>query len=531
MLLAAIVLAAVLRGLPLLAPPLGVELDAAYPRSAVRAVVERDWKPLAPVHGALLPDLLRALTTLGYGAGHVSGRYAERVDLLADFVRDPLPFVVLGRVVIVVVSLVGVCLTALLAARLGGPLAAPAAAVLLATSYIHVRESLHVWPDAIAATCAVATVLAALVHLERATLCTALVLGASAGLALAGKYALVPLAIPVALALVLGGEARLRHLVTACTVALVVFLGTSPYVVFDWAMVTLQMRIQAMGSFAPGGPSQIAWPTLLRITLGIGPLVLAILGVVASIERRGRAAVVAAAFPLAYLAMLARANPYARYFAIAAPFVAAFGGAGAVAIAERMAPRRVGLVVALVVAVASAVPLHQSWQHVALLRRADTRVLAGEWLAANVEPGSAVTLPNIVPYANPVVAPNAFILRLEYPSWQPALAARGLPDPARSSYRTRYQGMLGNYDGGFVPQDPVVVTAEHPAANTALATPAVNVARLRAAGYRIAVRFEGVPDPPPRGLLYDPQDADYAPLQGAEHLPHPGPTLTIWRAP
>ena len=144
--------------------------------------------------------------------------------------------------------------------------------------------------------------------------------------------------------------------------------------------------------------------------------------------------------------------------------------------------------------------------------------------------GTAVTLPNITPYANPVVAPDAFILRVEYPSWQRALATRGLPDPART-YRMRYQGLLANYHGGWVPEDPVVVTAEHPAPNPALATPAVNVERLRAAGYRVAARFEAVPDPPPPGVRYDPQDADYAPLGGADHVAHLGPTLTIWRAP
>jgi hypothetical protein len=79
--------AALLRALPLFAPALGVELELAYPRSAVRAVVERGWRGFSPVHGALLSDVLRAATTIAFGVGRLTGRYGERVDLLADFVR------------------------------------------------------------------------------------------------------------------------------------------------------------------------------------------------------------------------------------------------------------------------------------------------------------------------------------------------------------------------------------------------------------------------------------------------------------
>jgi len=57
-----------------------------------------------------------------------------------------------------------------------------------------------------------------------------------------------------------------------------------------------------------------------------------------------------------YLALLTRANPFARYFALAAPFVAALAGAGATALAERLAPRRAGLVATALVVAAVAMP-------------------------------------------------------------------------------------------------------------------------------------------------------------------------------
>jgi MFS family permease len=530
---AVLVAAALLRALPLFVPALGVELELAYPRNAVRAVVERDWREFSPVHGALLSDVLRAATTIAFGVGRLTGRYGERVDLLADFVRAPWPFVVAGRALMLLASLVAVVLAARMAARLGGPCAGPAAAVILATSAVHVRQSLQVWPDGLAATMAIATVAAALAHVARGTLRSALWLGALSGLALSSKPALAPLAVSVALALWWGGSAaslrtRAAWAAAAAAAALASFLATMPYAVLDWSLFSTLMRVQAAGSFASGdAATRIPFATLATLMLGMGPLLLAAVGVAVGTRRATRQAVVVAAFPLAYGCMLARANPYARYFVLAAPFVAVLGGVGAAAIAEALSPRRAWLGTAALVAVACAVPAYRSWEHVRLLARDDTRVLAGAWLEAHVAPGTGVTLPNIVGYANPVVAPDAFVLRVEYAKWRDALRARGLGDPART-FRLRFQGILSTYDGAFAPRDPIVVTASHPAPSLALRTPAVNEERLRAAGYTIAARFDGAPDPPPPGLVYDPQDADYAPLAGGALVPHPGPTLTIY---
>lgn len=528
-LVAALVLAACLRALPFATPPLGIELDLAYPRNAVRAVVERDWREFSPVHGALLSDVLRAETTLAYGAGRLAGRYVERVDLLADFVRAPLPFVLGGRFVMLVASLVAIVLAARVATRLGGRRAGPTAAFVLATSAIHVRESLHVWPDGFAATFAIATVAAAIRHLDRRSVRSAAWLGLLAGLALSSKLALVPLAAPVVLALWWGGS--VLTWVVASAAALASFLVATPYVVLDWAMFSRLMQVQAAGSFAPGDvASRLSFPTMSTLTIGVGPLVLALVGIVVAVRRAPRGAAVATAFPLLYLAMLARANPYARYFAVVAPCVAALAGIGAVTTAARLAPRRGALALATVLAIACAVPAWRSWAQVTLLRREDTRVLAGAWLAAHVPAGARITLPNAVGYANPVVAPDAFVLRVEYPKWKDALRARGLADPARTS-PLRFQGILSTYDGAFTPRDPFVVTATHPAPSAALHTPPVNEERLRAAGYQVAARFEGVTDPAPSGVVYDPQDADYIPIAGADRVPRPGPTLTIWASP
>jgi hypothetical protein len=533
-LLGAIALAALLRGMAVLEPQLGIELSLGYPQNAVLGVAGRTWKPFSLVHGSFLSDVLRGLTTSWYAIGWLVGRYEDRLALLVDFVRDPFPFIVMGRVVMLAAAVAAVWLAARVAARLGGRVAAAAAAFVLAVSFAHVRSSLQIWPDGFVATATVATILAALVHLERGGIVTAAALGAVAALALASKPAVAALGVPVALALWWGGEptlrAGLRRFAVASATTVIVFVAVSPHYVINWNELLLHARVQAMGSLSSATPwSQIGWSALLRIMLGTGPVVLGAVGVVAAVARTPRAAIVASAFPVLYLAMLARANPYARYFAVAAPLVAVFAGVGAAALAERIAPRRAGAIAALLVAVAVAPGAVQSWRYVRLIARPDTRILAGHWLERHVAPGTSVTLPNLVGYANPVVAKDGKTLALEYPRWQKALAARGLGDPERT-FRLHYLGMFEKYPP-FEPRDPVVVTAAHPTPSAVLATPADHVERLRAAGYRVAARFDGAPDPAPPGLVYDPQDADYLPLTGAEQVPQLGPTLTIWTAP
>src|SRR6267378_4330115 len=91
MLLLAVVAATVLRLVPLRPYP-GYELQELYPRNAVVAIAKHNWEPMWLPHGGGILTVLRASFTLWYAAGRVGGLYADRVDLLAAFVRDPFPF-------------------------------------------------------------------------------------------------------------------------------------------------------------------------------------------------------------------------------------------------------------------------------------------------------------------------------------------------------------------------------------------------------------------------------------------------------
>src|SRR3989442_13401489 len=154
--LVALVPGAVLRIYPIHRPYLGLELQEMFPKNAIIALVHGDWRPFGLHQGSALLDLLRALLTVWYAAGRLVGAYHDRLDVLAAFVRSPLPFVILGRVVVCSASIAGLWLVGIAGASLFGELSGTAAILSLGAIFIHVREPHHAWLDVPAPTAAFA---------------------------------------------------------------------------------------------------------------------------------------------------------------------------------------------------------------------------------------------------------------------------------------------------------------------------------------------------------------------------------------
>ncbi|MGH7895808.1 MAG: hypothetical protein ACREQL_14140, partial [Candidatus Binatia bacterium] len=272
-----------------------------------------------------------------------------------------------------------------------------------------------------------------------------------------------------------------------------------------------------------------SWATLVPVTLGWLPCAAAGVGLVAAARRDPRAAVVMAAFPLAYAVILARAGGgllYARYFAALAPFVALFAAAGISALARLIAPRRATLTALLLAAVVASPASWETAHYVRLRARDDTRRLAGAWIVANVAAGTPLAFPDILAHANPVLPPNPATLVRELPTFARTLAARGLDG---RSYPMQYLAIAG-LPRSTLPTASVVITATLPVELPGLTTPEV-VERLRGAGAHPLVTFESAPTPLAADVVYDLLDADYLPLAGAEHLQRPGPNVTVWMLP
>jgi hypothetical protein len=147
-----------------------------------------------------------------------------------------------------------------------------------------------------------------------------------------------------------------------------------------------------------------------------------------------------------------------------------------------------------------------------------------------VPPGTVLTLPNFVRYPNPMLPRNREDLASEYPEWATRLEERGLGDPART-YPARYLGFLDTPTPGWEPHDRFVVTAHHPVVLGGMNPPPAYIEKLRAVGARPVAEFEGVREPLPPGVIYDPPDADYVPLAGFEAVTRPGPNIVIWELP
>jgi hypothetical protein len=174
--------------------------------------------------------------------------------------------------------------------------------------------------------------------------------------------------------------------------------------------------------------------------------------------------------------------------------------------------------------------LIQSATFVRVLAREDTRSQAGAWIAAHLPPGTPLTMPDAVPYLNPILPPDRARLQLEFPAFAAALLARGLGDPAHT-YPTDYLRFFGVDAPASAHPQRIVVTAHHPVVTQALNIPPAFEDRLRAEGAQPLAEFAGVREPVPAGVIYDPIDADYLPLTGAAQIDRPGPTVTIWELP
>jgi hypothetical protein len=156
-------------------------------------------------------------------------------------------------------------------------------------------------------------------------------------------------------------------------------------------------------------------------------------------------------------------------------------------------------------------------------------VLAGEWIRTHVPPGGALSLPNLIPYPNPTVGPNADDVRRAYRTLGAQLLAR---NAAANDYRIRYLAAFGTPNAQWRPEPgEVVVTSAHPAVTTGFHATAAQLALLRQSGAEVLAEIRGLADPPDARIRFDPMEAVYVPIAGFRHVERPGPNLTIWKVP
>ena len=322
-----------------------------------------------------------------------------------------------GRGVAAGLGLIGVAAAWWLGRASYGLLAGLVAGAAVAVATVHVAYS-HVAVTDVLLTVLVSVSLALAVHgrLEWA--------GAAAGLAASAKYPGVFLAAPI-LAV---GWGQWRRLATGAAVAALAFLLTSPFVVWHagaaWEDISRVQRLAAEGwlGFEHDHPTPLAF--LDRLWESLGPAL-------ARRARRARARrtsacvetthklsahradVVLVSFALVYFAYLLTLDAHFDRYVL--PLVPVLG-----ALAGRARPLAVVTLALLLV------PLAWSIADVRELRGTDTRLVAHDWIEANVSRSATVA---VDPSTPPVAA--ARVVRLELPG--PGRPA----DPERDVARLR----------------------------------------------------------------------------------------------
>jgi hypothetical protein len=391
----------------------------------------------------------------------------------------------------------------------------------------HVRESLQIWPDIPTAALVMGAVATA--YRGRHPLLAALLAGA----AIACKHSAAPVVLPIAIGMLAQNGTLARRVLTTGLGLALAYLALAHSVVTRPHLFLESIRGQALVSFAIES-NDLSLAQIMSLGIGWPLVALAVIGAGAALCRPNRLrTLLLLAFPAAYLFTIAGAGRlFARYLVLAAPFVALFAGEG-IAVVARVFERRRGLVVATLIVVACALPMRRSVAYVRFMVRPDTRVLAGEWIAAHAPANAVVVLPHVLAAPNPMI-PGVIPRRLdESPS------ARGLVRQARARLRARGAprfeihalGGLGRVGQVQFGEPALVVTAEHPIILDDLEFRRGARRALVRAGARPVASFDGLPVPLPAGVLFDPIDSDYTPLLGADLLERPGPNLTLWSVP
>ena len=354
-----------------------------------------------------------------------------------EFVVDPMPFYLIGRLVSVAYGVGCVVATWLLARRIVGDVGGVLAALLLPATAMVVAYGQLVRTDMAGTFFALVAVWLALRAMDRGRFRDWALAAIAIGLAVSTRYFYVALVVPYGVAAVLWLRSSRVHAPSrqesrrAWTVPIAALLFTpatfaiaSPFVLLDLPRVVTDLQFEARSEHAGADGltpiGNVAWyvTQVLPATLGPILLVLAIVGVVVIARHRWRALAVLAAFAASYLAAVS-ASPlhWDRYVIPLVPVVGILVAGAVLEIGDRSVkavsgwyarhgrrrastqpsagssarhrPLAVGLASAVIVVllVPSVLAVAAADQ-----RRAtpSTRVLATEWIVGHLPPGSRI---------------------------------------------------------------------------------------------------------------------------------------------
>ncbi|MEQ6901139.1 glycosyltransferase family 39 protein [Nocardioides sp. YIM 152588] len=334
-------------------------------------------------------------------------------DVTALRVADPTAVFTVARLVAVVLGTLTVALVHLAGKRYADRATGLVAAALLATAYLPVFYSHQALNDVPAMAPTTVALIACLRVHQRGDLTGLLLAGAAVGVASGTKYLAAPMALVIALALLLRVVERrsavlpaLAGLGAAAAASIAGLLALNPYAVVEPGRfvddVTGQSARVGGEKLGQSGSAWLGYPATLLWGLGVAAVAFALLGAVLLWRADRARALLLVTFPVAlYVAMAAQERYFGRWLLPAYPALAVLAGYGVVRVARavrsRTGPRAgllatAGLLVALL-----AQPTVDAVRSDLLLTRTDTRADALAWTTGHVPPGSGIVVEPAVP--------------------------------------------------------------------------------------------------------------------------------------
>jgi hypothetical protein len=359
----------------------------------------------------------------GYlGVVWLTGGVHSLSDLKGLYFSDPSGIYTAGRLLGALAGTATIPAIYQLARRIGDSQAALAAALFVAVSPLHVRDSHYVKHD-IPATLAIVVAYLAMVRSfsdtkdSRPARRSLMIAAAACGVAFSIHYYCVFLAIPLLFTAVTSARAHgLRKVVLNCMIVTAisggVFLLLSPFIVLDpvtaWRDITANREIVMDRAVETGAFAPVTRyiDMLLRDAVGIPVALLGAVGVVAVVRSQPGIGLLLLSFPLAFFVFITNTFPASRYLNPLVPFVALFAAFGISALAKRVSAR-VFWVWAFTAA-AGAPALYHSVQTDFFFRRTDTRTIAVREITAIAPGGVAIA---IQPYSAPLEPTRESLVR------------------------------------------------------------------------------------------------------------------------
>jgi hypothetical protein len=353
-----------------------------------------------------------------FALGRLTGQFASTAAFEQSYRMDPSAFNLLGRTTSALLGALTVLVVFWLGREIWSPGAGLLASLFLAVAFLHVRDSHYAVPD-VAATFFVALCVFLCVHaVRRQVRWSRWAAAAAGGFALATKWSVLPVLIPLGIVFVCAGFASRqptaranRFNPAALAIILPLFAGFLAggfqFLLQPNTFISYALREAHAGEAGGFGLWQIdtvsGWVFYLKTLaygVGIAMLVLGIMGglgyLFTTLRQKDRLGALVLAFPLAYyLPMGITRHYFARYALPLIPFMALFAAGAAWAVGRWLGSRypRLGLMlVAVLVLGCAAQPLSQSIRHDLLLTRVDTRTLAKAWIEANIPAGARIAV-------------------------------------------------------------------------------------------------------------------------------------------